>query len=376
MTIRQFPPTVAEDPIETRLRAALQAQATTDVPDTRFPPPIEWPETTARRAPRPPWLMPLAAAASVVAITAGIVATQTWGRSGAQAPAATTGVTTGVSTGASSSAPTSAPATSAPATTVASSGTAKASVSGMQTVQAPGLPGVTLAIPPNWTTSPFSREASSPVIGAKLCVGGANGCPIEVIKLDPAEARINIEFEGGILSDPAYCDAADGPFTRVLKDARVDTFGGRPADYRYWVWTCGNGAVHEIAQYAVAAPAGYVLFSESANADMRAVMSDIAAESTLPAARAGGVRLCDQGAVKSVTPTSGGLTIELQRSVGSHNSQWTWPSTSTYRYFIPTAAIPKTTHPFTVQVDDWVMLYSNGAEIVEVFYPEISNPEN
>ncbi|MBK8733220.1 MAG: hypothetical protein IPL93_10255 [Actinomycetales bacterium] len=77
-----------------------------------------------------------------------------------------------------------------------------------------------------------------------------------------------------------------------------------------------------------------------------------------------------------MTPTSGGLTIELQRSVGSHNSQWTWPSTSTYRYFIPTAAIPKTTHPFTIQVDDWVMLYSNGAEIVEVFYPEISNPEN
>ena len=47
MTIRQIPPTIAEDPLETRLRAALQAQATQDVPDTRYPPTIEWPETPA-----------------------------------------------------------------------------------------------------------------------------------------------------------------------------------------------------------------------------------------------------------------------------------------------------------------------------------------
>lgn len=367
MTTRQFPPTVAEDPIETRLRAALQAQATTDVPDSRFPPPIEWPETTARRAPRPPWLMPLAAAASVVAITAGIVATQTWGRSGAQAPAATTGVTTG----ATSSAPTSTPATSAPATTAAGSGTAKASVSGMQSVQAPGLPGVTLAIPPNWTTSPLSREASSPVIGAKLCVGGANGCPIEVVKLDPAEAQVDIELEGGLLSNPQYCDAADGSSKRVLKDARVATVGGRPADYRYWVWTCGNGAVHEIAQYAVAAPEGYLLFSESANADMRAVMADIAANTTLPAARAGGLRFYDQGRAKTVTAVSGGWSIELQRSVGGNVNEWTWPSTTTYHYVIPSSVLPSAGTGFDPKkalLTD-LQLFTDGTKVTSIIFP-------
>jgi hypothetical protein len=365
MTIRQIPPTIAEDPLETRLRAALQAQATQDVPDTRYPPTIEWPETPARRAPRaprPPWLMPLVAAASVVAITAGVVATQTWGRTGAQVPAATTGV---------ASDPTPSPVGSpAPSNPAESSGTAKASPAGWTIGQAPGLPGVQLAIPPTWTVRPFSRETGGSPIGSQLCVGGGTDCPIKVITLDPAEARISIEIEGGVLANPEYCDAADGRFTRGLKDAREVTFGGRPADYRHWVWTCADRSVHEIAQYAVVNPVGYLLYSESANADVRGVMADIAAATTLPPATAP-LRLYDQGRATSVTRVDGGWRIDLQRSVGGHGTEWTWPAVPTTTYVIAESLLPPAGSGFAPEtaLRTALTLSTDGTKVVGIEFP-------
>lgn len=353
MTIRQIPPTVAEDPLETRLRAALRAQATQSVPDPRYPPLIEWPESATRRAPRPPWLMPLVAAASVVAITAGIVAMQTWGRTGAQAPAAST---------APSVAPTSPP--SAPSASTLPTGT---SASTPATTAVHQLLGVRVALPTGWVVKDLVLPGGSSPIGTTVCLGPGVECVVTLARLEPTRNPVDVETEGGYLSNPAYCDAADGPQKRVLNEAADVALGGRTADYRFWTWTCGDRKVHDIAQYVVAAPVGYILSSEKADAGTRAAMTFIAANSVLPPAEPGGVRLYDQGLVRSIVAAGDGYDLSIDRTVGSSVNEWTNSNPATYAYHLSTSALPQGA-PVPAKGSP-VQLFSDGVKVTQLVIP-------
>ena len=321
MTIRQIPPTVAEDPLETRLRAALRAQATQSVPDPRYPPLIEWPESATRRAPRPPWLMPLVAAASVVAITAGIVAMQTWGRTGAQAPAAST---------APSVAPPSPP--SAPSASTLPTGT---SASTPATTAVHQLLGVRVALPTGWVVKDLVLPGGGSPIGTTVCLGPGAECVVTLARLEPTRNPVDVETEGGYLSNPAYCDAADGPQKRVLNEAADVALGGRTADYRFWTWTCGDRKVHDIAQYVVAEP--------------------------------GGVRLYDQGLVRSIVAAGDGYDLSIDRTVGSSVNEWTNSNPATYAYHLSTSVLPQGA-PVPAKGSP-VQLFSDGVKVTQLVIP-------
>ena len=347
MTERQSPQTLAEDLVETRLRLALQAQATRDVPEQRPVPPIDWSGAAAspvgRPRPRPRWIVPLAAAAAVVAITAGLVVAQTWGKTGAQAPAATPSVSS---------------------TTTSANPTSSGSVS--STAQ---IPGVDLAVPTGWIAKPILMEATNRVRGATLC-RAVDDCPITILALDPIAMRLDFSGTSPFESTPALCGGSDAG-RAMLKEAKEATFGGRGADYRYWVLTCTDGRAYEVAKYIVPSPDAYLVSSESADSATRAVLADIADHSTLPAAQPGGLRLYDQGRVRSVTQVPGGWSIELQRAVGGNVNEWTWPSTTTYRYTIPSTLLPSATTGFKPETSLLTMLslQTDGERVVSVLLP-------
>ena len=346
MTERQSPQTLAEDPVETRLRMALQAQATRDVPEQRPVPPIDWSGVAASPVgrPWPRWIVPLAAAAAVVAITAGLVVAQTWGKTGAQAPAATPSVSS----------------------TTTSADPTKSSAPGLSPAQ---MPGVQLALPAGWTTKPVSPEPTDPVVGARLCRGG-DDCPITIVALDPTAMRFDYSGTTPFESTPALCGGSDAG-RAILKEAKEATFGGRAADYRHWQVTCADGRQYEVAKYLVPSPEAYLVWSEKADSATRAVLADLAAQSRLPAARPGGLRLYDQGRVRSVTQVPGGWSIELQRAVGGNVNEWTWPSTTTYRYTIPSTLLPSATTGFKPETSllTMVSIETDGWHVTALRFP-------
>lgn len=344
MTERQSPQTLAEDPVETRLRAALTTQAEHDVPSTRARPAIAWPldEFAARRGrqARPAWLAPLVAAASVVALAAAVVVAQGVGRNQATPEQSTTSTALVVVTD---------PATPTPSGSVVALGLA------------------TLRLPAGWSAT---KQSST----LEWCLGPNGQCLVRFGPLDMRmEGGISPEAAGGYTAgDAELACGGSTPGTRVIIEAGSrDYFAGRPTEFRRFEWICPSGKRIRIAQYVAITPEPYLLYSDAASDEVLTVMAQLVATASLPAEHPGGLRLYDQGRVRSVTQVPGGWSIELQRAVGGNVNEWTWPSTTTYRYTIPSTLLPSATTGFKPETSLLTMLslQTDGERVVSVLLP-------
>ena len=116
---------------------------------------------------------------------------------------------------------------------------------------------------------------------------GGTTCPITFVRLDPTRNPLNADLEGGLESNPQYCDPATGYAVSKLQTYHDLTMGGRAAEFRSWHFVChAGGKVIDVAQYTVMTPTAYGLFSEKATPEVRNVMAGIAVSVTLPRQRA------------------------------------------------------------------------------------------
>lgn len=356
MMSTQPPVRSADDPVEARLRAALAGKATHDIPASRPRPPIEWPDAARTGRRRPSWLLPLAAAASIAAVVAGVVIAQSAGRHTAPSPGgtATPPVTTATATGSTTS------STTAP--------TSAATVTGVERTPVVQLPGVELSLPQGWTVKKYPASAGSSPIGTVVCLGPGAQCPVELAALDPSANPVDIELEGGYLSNPQYCDPAVDGSTQTLTAYGSLPFGGRSAEYRAWTHACADGSIHHVAQYAVPTPDGYILRSEHADAAITAAMESIIADSVLPAAKAGGIRLYDQGIVRSMVASGDGFDVTIVRTYGLATAEWKQVDDTTHTYHFASSILGGATSMTTVDGSN-IQIFSDGSSVTQISWP-------
>jgi hypothetical protein len=145
--------------------------------------------------------------------------------------------------------------------------------------------------------------------------GGRSSCPLTIETIPTggfAGQYLDVDTEGGLASNPAYCGQTPGP-TQV--DVADRTFGARAADSRFFDIDCTATGKHwQIEQYVVATDPGFILFSETADASVQAAMAIIVAHSTLPP-QSSPLRYEDCGYVRSIAKATGGQTVTLDLPV-------------------------------------------------------------
>lgn len=254
--------------------------------------------------------------------------------------------------GSTASADTTAPTTS-PST--------QASVVGATTTVVGGM---SLSLPAGWAVTPQTYTAGSgPAPGSTVwCIdpmAAKGSCTIFLTSAGTASGNaLDVDTEGGWLSNPEFCTGA--PLSDKLDAADVRSFGGRSAEYRAWTHTCTNKVIH-VEQYEVAYAPAWILYSELADSTVSSVMAFIAQQSVLPPQTLP-IRLADKGYVRSVSSTTAGYVITLDRvyvdpssSTGEINN-----ASATYEYTVPKAALSAGAAP---KVGDRVYLVSNGTTV-------------
>lgn len=314
-----------------------------------------------------PWLIPLAAAACVVAVAVGTVsATHVLSEHHSVQPA---------SPSPSVSAPAPSPSASASPRTSASS-TAALSAGGSAAAQpvTVTLAGAVLRLPHGWVARDFQQylPGSMSTLDAQAwCLTPAStpvgtgryDCPLMFGTIAAGAARnpVDVDTEGGYSSNPDYCGASN--YLGITVQSSDVDFGGRLSDHRRWVHNCKDGDVYRIEQYVVASGPGFVLISEKANDAMSATMAGIVAHATLPA-QTSAVRYYDHGYVRSVTQVSGGARISIDRVVlatgGVVNN-----NPATYDYLIPAAVLSSKNGP--PRVGSLVSVFTDGSRITDFY---------
>ncbi len=331
---------LTDDPTESRLRAALDGQARHDIPDRATPPPIDWAAIApapARSPRRAPWLVPLLAAAAVLGIAALLIGPVDIARrlnqpAGSTAPTATETVRTpdpSPSAGSVATDPATPPGTGVlPPTAPSPSGTGTA---GTRVT----LGRAAVLLPAGWTARAEQVSGSY----RSWCLGPDGSCPVKFRELDPlfsGGSVVNPEVEGGYgIGDTAVCLTAGVPGQRDSKIVTDAELGGRAADYRVWLWTCGTKQV-EVTQYTVVTLAPYLLYAPSSDASIREAMSTIAQGSQLPPATSS-TRLYDQGRVTAAQASGDQVRVTIARTRGGDVAGWQ-PTAETATYTFSAAS--------------------------------------
>jgi hypothetical protein len=332
---------------------------------TRRQPPVFVPQPRARQGARP-WLIPLAAAACVVAVAVGTVgATRVLSEHRHVQPASPSPTVSAPAPSSTTS--------SSPSPTVSPSASRS---SGNNLPAAPTtvtLGGAMLQLPPTWVARDYQEylPANTSTLGFQAwCLTPAGlpastdryACPLEfsTIAAGAATNAVNVDIESGYSSDPHYCD--NGAYLSSTTQSSDVDFGGRPSDHRRWVHTCHNGDIYQVEQYVVASGPGFVLLSEKADGDISAAMAGIVAHATLPA-QTSDVRYYDHGYVQSVTPVTGGIRISVDRVVPA-TSGIVNNNPATYDYVIPAAVLSKNTPP---RVGSLVTVFTDGSQVTSFY---------
>lgn len=297
-------------------------------------------EGTPRRG---PWLLPLIAAA----VVAGVVG-------------ATVTATHLLSDGRPVD-----PATRLPSTT----STTK-SATGIHTVS---LGAARISLPAGWLARDLQRYAdpggSFALPGWCLTPAGVpvsskpDACPVVLLAGGNTQS-LDVDIEGGLTANPEYCfqgTKLDG-HTEQTGDKQ---FGGRSADWRHWTIACKGGSTYDIEQYVVATGPAYILYSQHSDRRYHPALTEIAANSTLPAQRLP-VRLMDRGIVRELTRTSDGYRLRLDRIIeGVDNALNENPAT--YDYVVPTSIIDRPQNNGPIRVGSTVSLWTDGHVVTELY---------
>ncbi|MEO7285573.1 MAG: hypothetical protein ABI140_01500 [Jatrophihabitantaceae bacterium] len=333
--------------------------------------------TPARRGAKP-WIMPLVAAACVVAAAVGTIGAsqalshrhQTNPPASQVPPAPVSDPAPSSPAPSSGSAAASSPAISSPAGShPVQAGTG--STSGSPNTVPVTLAGAKLLLPagweardyaqyepsgggtfyPTWCLTPASQPASSQ----------ASACPLQFSGISSISngAYLQVDNQGGLYGNPHYCPPAGAVRSGTVESADT-SFGDRAADYRHWHLDCPDGQQVELEQYVVATGPGYILFSSHANAAMHSVMASIARTASLPASTSA-VRFNDHGYLRDVRQVSGGYLLSIDRVVPG-SSGYVNNNPATYDYLIPTETyLSQYSKPAVGQL---VEVYTDGSKVV------------
>lgn len=300
-----------------------------------------------------PWLVPLLATAGVAAATVAVLAP-------VQLLSDRSPGGSSRSIGAGSSTSSSAPS--------------RSTTSGGPTVR---LGGAALHLPTGWVARDYrsyltpgsTMTPGSDVLGSQAwCLTPADrpvskapfACPVAFIAIADKAARdaVDVDYQGGYLSQPQYCPPQDESFSSA-RSAEV-SFGGRTADFRRFDYRCPSGKQWRIEQYVVASGPGYILSSLTADDRISAAMAQIVAGATLPA-RTSAVRYYDHGYIRSITPVAGGARITLDRVVPGPDGPVN-DNPQTYGYFVPQSAKPD-----GLRVGELISLFTDGSQVTEYY---------
>jgi hypothetical protein len=320
-------------------------------------------------------MLPLVAAASVVAVVAGSVgASQLLADDG---PAAhPSPVVSGSRT--PSPSPSAVPPSVPPSTATRTSRAVNRSTTGSPppshaksvrpTGRAVTLGAATINLPVGWVARDLRQyyQGGSPVfVGWCLTAAStavvANQCPLRLYAVDPHGNPLDVDLEGGLAANPEYCGQGASAVQEQYGDR---SFGGRAADWRLWVQHCrASGLTWHIEQYVVPTVPGYILFSDHADAAVHAGMNHIVASSVLPPQTAT-VRLADRGYVRSIERLSGSrVRITLDRIVQLWGGKVSNVNPATYPYTVPAAVWRDGTRNRPIKVGSLVIVQSDGTRV-------------
>ena len=329
--------------------------------------------TAARAQVAPPtgrptikWPLPLAAAAAVVALTIGVaVAANSGHHAGPAHPTVTPTVTpTGTPTPTPSQAPT---PTHTPSPTHSATATATHSGPPASTKQVFAF-SASFRIPDNWVARPGVLPPGASYDLPTYCIQPATtpvnstACLIMFQSISSnANVAIDPNIASGTASNPEFCFGTGNRGTGKLADYTDRTFGSRTADYRHWLYNCGNGTSYDVQQYVVDTGPGFILYSEHASGLTGQVMTTIAQTAVLPAQTAT-LRYGEWGTVRSVSHGVDGETITIQRAVvDGFTILHRYPGTDSY--FVPATALEGS--PITVGTLIYVI--TNGSRVTTVY---------
>lgn len=334
------------DDFEERIAAALNAHVDHELGERRPAPAFEPP---ARRAARPrprraPWMLPLVAAASVVAVVAGSVgASQLLADDGPAAhpsPVVSGSRTPSPST---SAVPTSVPPSTATRTSV-SLGTPQVSHphrqshshSSASTVSSPPPPptptvatlgGAQIWLPAGWRATRSAGERAW-CLDAATAPSGSCAVRFErIASLRPGDYFDVDKIGLGRGTQVELC--TNHPRERT----DVREFGGRPAEYRQIRTDCGQ----TFTQYVVATNPIYALSGTSS--EVVGTMASIAGRSTLPG-QTDPLRVFDRGYLRSYVSTPEGEKVTIDRVLEKYSDNVGGSfvddrSSQTYTYLVP-----------------------------------------
>jgi hypothetical protein len=230
------------------------------------------------------------------------------------------------------------------------------------------LGGARISLPTGWVARDYHEYLVPPsgtLAAQQWCITPASlpartkpgSCPLTLGTIPPNGNPVDVDTQGGWSSNPEYC--GQSPSTESEQSGDRD-FGGRMADWRSWQIKCATGKQWNIEQDVVATGPGFILFSDQVDAAVHDTMSEIIANSTLPA-QSLPVRFDDYGYIRSAVATSSGVRIALDRVVRGYPNRNVNPQT--YTYVIPTN-LYNAAH---AHVGSLAALYSNGRTISEFY---------
>lgn len=323
-----------EQLLKQRLNQAVDAE----LGSPRTAPPFKIPPVQHRIR---PWLLPLLAAAAVVAVVAGTLgATHALSRK-QLTPPASPGPAVSISV-----APSPTPATSSPPrhpdtghpTTVARSTPPAVSLTTLGNAQ--------LALPPGWVARDFHQylNANSGLVlaGQAWCLTPADiaastkfeACPLEFLELPLVDKdEVDPAYQGASPSNPEYC--TPGRTTDYQHTTGLAEFGGRKAVHYTWGVTCSDtGARHTQEQYVIPTGPGFVFYSGQPADSIGPPLSYLAAHSKLPAA-SNALPFCDGGTVLSVTKVPGSYRVRIARDLLPVETAGVTVGASQATYYVP-----------------------------------------
>lgn len=343
-----------EEELQRLLGEALALEARSRVSDSRRPPEMQWP--TDLRGRRRSWVAPLIAAAVVAGMAVAVGTVVVNRNQQTPAPIASTVSATATPSQTPSTVPSPSSGTSTPSPTISTSSedtpSPTRSPTQVPTNTSVSVLGAELVVPPGYAVTPGQGAD-------RRCISTVNTTDCLVSFKLLGDYELDADSEGGGVGNPHYCE--NGYIPRRLLDYRDTTLGGRPAEYRAWHWDCQTGPGADIAQYTVVTNVAYVLFSDHATDEVKDLMAQIAASSTLPAAT-GSTRLYDHGIVRRTqSGPDGGTTISLDRTiVGAPNN-----SPTTYDYLVPAGGRWDAT-ALAALVGQTVTIRTDGQVVIEL----------
>jgi hypothetical protein len=279
---------------------------------------------------RPRWLIPLVAAAAVLAVAAATVLATELAKGGSPAPVS--------SNGAAGPAGITPPGPVPPSTSARPSGTTSGPPSG--TAPAAGRSNtasvgtLSLTLPAGW----HEVDRANLPDRIEACFGprtSAEGCPLWVIA-QREDGYVDVDGYASMLTEREKPQCAAKSATTTTREYRTVKLGERPAEFRSFLRTCTR--TYQMEQWTVPTWPPVQVVDTDTQPEQRDAIQQIVGSATSSGADSG-IRVTDEGLITSFAPTPDlVLHLKLDRTIrlqgGVNNGQDENTNHTTYDYVV------------------------------------------